>query len=270
MMIKFQVKLLFSYILFLSFFCLIACNRAPKVQEVQSEVHDSAQVETIAEDNMVYPTDSGFLFKLIPTGTHHGDEVWEDVEQTRWLGLIRNGRELELKSVLITKEFVFDEILDEEGQKTAVDLKAIGEDSCVLLIEVNELMKASKLKSVQLPRDELKAGESTRFDFNGKRYMLFATGEPDKDNPEICYSYRLWLKNESAGSQSKPLLLVATLLEYKLVPIIAVADFDGDGNPDFLIDASGHYNAFSPVLYLSKPAGGKHVVPVAGHTSTGC
>lgn len=257
---------------FLCFFGLIvaACNRAPKVQEVQAETKDSAREQTVAEDNSVYPTDSGFLFKLIPPGTHHGDEVWPDVEQTRWMGLIKKGNQLELKFVSIQKQIVFDEILDEEGQKTAVDLKVVGEDSCVMLIEANELLKPSKLKTAQLPKKELKAGESTRFEFNGMRYSIYATGEPDKENPDICYSYRLWLRDESAQPDAKPQLLVATLLDYKLIPIIAVADFDGDGKPDFIIDASGHYNAFSPVLYLSKPTKNGYVIPVAGHTSTGC
>lgn len=262
-------KVPIGFIILLGLF-ILACNRAPKVQDAQEETKDSAQVETVAEDNAAYPTDSGFLFKLIPSGTHHGEEVWDDVEKTRWMGLIKNGNQMELKSVTIRKQIVFDEIFDEEGQETAVDLKVVGEDSCIMLIEVNEFLNPSKLKTAQLLKKELQAGESTQFEFNGIRYNLYATGEPDKDNPGVVYSYRLWLKDESAGPQSKPQLLVATLLEDKLVPILAVADLDGDGKPDFIIDAAGHYNAFSPVLYLSKPARGLHVVPVAGHTSTGC
>jgi hypothetical protein len=119
-----------------------------------------------------------------------------------------------------------------------------------------------------LPEDTL------RVKYQGIDYKVYATGGKKKDENLDRYdvwNYKLYITANIKGKKRKSLLVAQSVYSDLKINIIFAGDIDGDGILDLILDISQNYNAYSPTLYLSKPADQKEVLkPIGGHTSFGC
>lgn len=237
---------------------------------------NSTNNDTIIYDNYYFPIDSTFTVKVLTTGTFHGDEVMDNVEEKKWLGLFKSKTGFYLGETKLKTKRIFDQILDEgANDKTGWEVRTINKDTTIILFEKPDYLTARNVQQVILPKKEIFPGDTIQFKYLDVDYKLFATGGKKKVDASsdwfTVWNYRLYLTATIKGKQRKSLLAAQPQFEDKMINIIFTGDIDGDGILDLIIDTSGHYNATSPTIYLSQPAGDEDIVkPIGGHTSVGC
>lgn len=231
--------------------------------------------DTIFYGGPTFPVDSLLKAKILKTGTFHEDEVWEQASSEKWYGLFKSGHGFYLEETSIKTKRVHDAVLDElESEKSGWEVSTMQTDSNYLLIEALPYLQNRKVEHVLLNKTALLPGETVTFTFLGTGYKLFATGEKTKVQDAEFYNirnYKLFITATKNGQSITQLLVAQPGFDDKMIEVLFAGDIDGDGTLDFIIDTSGHYNATSPTLYLSKPANKKEIVkPVGAHTSVGC
>ena len=212
---------------------------------------------------------------ILFTGTFHADEVKENVKDLPWLGLFadENGAFVLAETKIIAHRVV-DGLLDDEenGEKTGWEISTESGQHPTVLISGRDF-DPGKVEAVELPSG-IYPGDSVKFDFNGLRYLLYATGSTFVDSlagMTHVSEYNLYIvRADKAGSRRSSLVSHASF-DDAMTSILWAGDVDRDGYMDFLIDMSSHYNQRLPTLFLSSPAQSDQVVVrVAEHSSVGC
>lgn len=260
----------------------ISCQKREKIAVTENVSADtSASVspqeietdkDTILYDTIVIPdrNESLYTVKVLPTGTFHGDEVWTGADAEKWMGLFKGNDGFYIAKTDIGTRRVHDVVLDDANEKTGWEITATVKDTAILLISNWNYITEKAIISVNPEKSILLPGEKIDFTFNEKQYTLYAEGKAYKrDSETVYYNYKLYI---TANKSEKGTLLAALpSLDDNTPEILFIGDLDGDNLPDLILDTSGHYNASSPTLFLSKPAGsGKLLKAVAIHTSVGC
>ncbi len=232
-------------------------------------------VDTITYDEIYFPIDSLLTTKLLTEGTFHEDEVDASVLNKEWFGLFTEGKKFNLSKTKLIVKRVNDPVLDEnENEKTAWKINTVINDTSLVLIEVSPFLTERIIENYDLPQ-YIYPNDTISFNYLNKDYKLFATGgkRKESENSEwyIVWNYKLYLTSNINGIEQTELLVATSRFDDNMIRILFAGDIDGDEKLDLLIDTSNHYNATSPTLYLSKPAGeGHNIKPIATHTSVGC
>ena len=251
-------------------------------------VADTTQIIAATTDSVPiapYPDDSinpeAFIFN---TTGYHGDEVPANIGSKKFYGLFQNAAGFYLDTTTVNTSIWYDPIVDDDSTKpTGIELKTSNPDTNRLLISGIDYLKTGKITTANItnlyhePRayTHIKHGDSLRFVFEGKTYVLFATGY-EKQHPDLplekqVFNYRLFISGLKKGQPVTQLLTAQPQFDDAQIEILFCGDIDGDHLPDFIIDTTNHYNVFQPTLYLSGKAGANQLLKmVAKHTSVGC
>lgn len=265
----------------------MACNSS-KPAEQQTETHSDtpaiAQVseapefrDSVQYDSLSFPDiyDSSFTGRIIYPGVFHGDEVWDDTEGDKWLGLFKGMGKYYVAATPVTVKRVYDVVLDDDSTKeiTGREVFAGNKDSCLLLMSrMGEVLQEHDVNAARLPVNIINPGERTTINFNGTTYVLSATGEKRKqEHEERIWNYKLYLSTTKNGKTITQLLAAYPQFDDSMIELMFAGDIDGDGLLDLIIDNSPHYNSTTPTLYLSKPAAANQLLKImAIHSSVGC
>lgn len=229
--------------------------------------------DTIKPDSLYYPSEMKFSARLITTGVFHNDEIWEDINDIKWVGIFKNSDSYYIERTKLYTSRVHDVFVDtSENEKTAWKIDVENKDSLLVLLSGLELPKG-KITDIKLDKYMLLPGESVDFDYRGIKYVLSAIGDKKifERNEMVVYNYKLYISSTKNHKKVRQLLASWPHMDDNMMYILFAGDIDNDNLPDLLIDTSGHYNAIIPTLYLSKHSVGDSLVkPVASHTAVGC
>ena len=190
---------------------------------------------------------------LLVPGTFHGDEVSASSGEKVWA--LRGD---ELVEATLVVETVEDVLLDTEDQKTGKRVSVANGGTPVAMFGGLKLEAGPVTTRVSVERSLL-AGQPVEFTLGARSYRL--EGEGDENG------YRLTL-TEGGRTQT---LVVHDSLDDTGPRLLWAGDLDRDGEADFLIDLTRHYNVSEPTLFLSKEAGeGELVKRVAAFQTMGC
>ncbi len=251
---------------------IIACNSTKSNTNdsdslLQTTKNDVA-TDYIVVDTTIYPTDSGYMAKILPVGTFHNDEVNPDDAQKKWFGLFRNGDKYYLKQTFINITNVYDPVLDQENEATGWEVTTENKDTCLILIEHLAFLTNRNIESISLPKNEILPNDTVTLDYRGRKYNIYATGINKEGD---ISDYKLYLTDTTDSQKHKTLLVATPFFEDKMINIIFAGDIDGDNILDLIIDTSNHYNGQRLVLYLSKPSANHQLItPIGMHLSVGC
>jgi hypothetical protein len=272
-------------------YTFISCNTGKAKQPaIAKQDTFSVKRDTAAADIEVFAIDSNFQnfpldfindsainrypATILTTGTFHEDEVGKEDAGRNWYGLFLNSDGYYIDSTSITTRRVQDPI-DEDGQITGWEVKTTNKDTSLLLIAGVNGLEKRQIKKIALGKNEILPGESVTYSYNGITYILYATGNKQKERPDSDYymvsNYRLFIRAIINGSERTSMLVSSRAFDDAMVELLFAGDIDGDNIPDLIINTSYHYNATVPTLYLSKPAGDKEILkPMGWHVSVGC
>jgi hypothetical protein len=216
--------------------------------------------------------------QLLLPGEWHGAEVrandWE-----RWLGvtLMWQGG-WELREYIVRVEPVTDPVVDEAGEMTGKRVRVTeGGEPSFLLRGIDGLAPGQILTASDIPT-EITREQALRLTLpNGAGLELSLDCRNPIFDAEGLAACPL-VTGDNEGRQT-----IATITLYRPAPekveftaerppqLLWAGDLDRDGRLDLLIDLSNHYNASSPTLFLSAPAGAEEKLRrVAAFTTSGC
>ncbi|RFS20070.1 hypothetical protein DVR12_20330 [Chitinophaga silvatica] len=216
----------------------------------------------------IFPIDSSYG-KMIRVGNYHSDEVEEGDTALTYVGLFRSATDYYFKTAPVFINHAKDAIVDEDDEITGWEVKTTPtQDSSIFLIANMQQLDGQRFNALNLSKTQILPGDSLELFLEGKRYLLYATGNRVGDSYE---NYKLFLSAQRNGKAVVELLAEILSFDDQMVSIILAGDLDGDKELDLLIDTSYHYNLEAPTLYLSKPAAEGHLLKVvARHNSVGC
>lgn len=231
--------------------------------------------DTIKYDTLVFPNigEENYTLKTLQTGSHHGDEVPDNTVKLSWMGLFKGKNGYYIAKTGVSVINVHDPLTEEtEKERTGRQVKTTVKDSAIILISGCDDITEHKVKHITPEKTEILPGETLSFNFKGKNYSLQAVGGSYKrDNDIVFYNYKLSITGDKEGETTTSLLVAEPRFDVAMVQVLFIGDIDGDDIPDLILNTSSNYNAESPTLYLSKPAGDKELLkPVSIHTYAGC
>jgi len=202
--------------------------------------------------------------KILQTGSFHSDEVPKNLGKN-WFALVASKGHAELNAVTPKITTVYDPVLDDEKNKATYSGK---------LVEVN-----GKKSLLLVKMQGLSAGLVTQADISnsstGQRIVFL--------NAEYLFQHKCKKAQAQNALRQCSIYLVGNGTkqwiadaqegddDYALsIRIKWAGDLDRDGKLDLIVDESTN-NYSGVVLYLSSPAKqGKHVIPVARLSMSGC
>ena len=244
----------------------------------QSDLPAEIQNDSIVYDTLIFPNDTVYPGEMLLTGIFHAEEVRPGTGSKNWYGLFTNGKDFYLSATKIETKRVYDPIVDEDSLKdrSGWEVTANHKDTALYLFSGINSLKARTIVSVSIPKREILPGDDTvKIFYNGNLYKLYADGNKQLVSKEPdwykVWNYKLYLATTKNGKTMTELIVAAPYFDDAMTNILFIADMDGDGFLDFIIDTSAHYNSSVPTLYLSKPAGKIRLLKVmAQHVSVGC
>ncbi|MBL7942229.1 MAG: hypothetical protein JNM00_05665 [Flavobacteriales bacterium] len=249
-----------------------ACKTAQSGQIVDESTNLVGSLSVLEPEGSLssYPLPEDFQSHVLTEGLFHAEEIWEDVDRGNWYGLFRSNNQFYLKQTKVSAVRQFDPLVDEEHESTGWQLWANHYDTCEVLIEAIPVgLFDHPVTTLPLPADRIYPGDTVRFQFADRDYLLYATGNSVGDDDPVITNYRLFL-SQPDGSQAT-LLVAHDNFDDQMVNLNFIGDIDGDLLPDFIIDTSRHYNTSMPTVYLSSTApSGQLVIPAGGHRRVGC
>lgn len=202
--------------------------------------------------------------KILQTGIFHGAEVPENIGKN-WFALVASKDRSELRAVTPKVTTAFDSVLDVENNKAAYTGKQVE----VSGMEPILLMKMQGMSAGQVTQADISSssnGQKIVF-LNTEYFFQHRCEKPQAQNSLTqCKIYLVgngitqWIADAEEGND-----------DYALnIRIAWAGDLDRDGKLDLIVVEST-YNGEGVVLYLSSPAKqGKHVIPAARLTTSGC
>ncbi|WP_295118056.1 hypothetical protein [uncultured Chitinophaga sp.] len=264
---------------------LLACNNKPKAADGDSVIATAAAdtpmlAEAAAEpvtDSLQIPIyeDPTLPLKLISQSAYHGDEVPANTTSLQWIGLFIGETGYYTAPAHLKTTRVEDVVLDENGEKTGIQISSDNPDSAFLFITKNEFISGGPVSAVHVGKAEdygVAPGTSRKFELKGNTYTIYATADSSGEGATLSYlNYKLYLNATINGNTTTQLLAASMHMDDQLMNVLFAGDIDGDGLMDFILETSYHYNVMAPTLYLSKPAEAGKLLKLMGvNYSVGC
>ena len=219
-------------------------------------------------------------FAIQPPGQFHGDEpVARDGES--WLALHVDGNDASLVATTLKVRAVHDEVLDEAGARTGLEVSSEEDDKVVAYLRGRGLKPGTIESAAVASEHQDGAGLPYELDFRGQLHRLSSqcdesrrdglvrqpqfdcrievrTGDRAQSLSRLSGYRELQATTMSLGDDASPILIFA-------------GDLDRDGKLDLIFNTTDHYNVSRPTLFLSsqsKP--GELLHEVALYESVGC
>lgn len=204
--------------------------------------------------------------QILFPGDYHGNEVPSGSDGMWWAVCGSHGV-AHLTVVEVKTESVHDLIVDEDvSQKTGINVTVTGCQDPLLLIRNLEGAKNGKLITGKImpnhSNQEIECFKKVTTKFSDDIFII-------KKEKISQTGYRLILTNKA----KKQVIYTtdSSDLEGQGWSVNWVGDLDGDSKPDFLIEASNHYNVSERRLFLSTGATKNELVRfAASFRSVGC
>lgn len=266
-------------------FLWLACNSSAidnqesavnNVEEMGNDTIISSPTaqDTFAFDLNFYPADSQLTLEVLTLGAFHGEDVPNGADSQQWYGLFKSGDSFYIELTSLEFATFHDEIVDEKGDSTSVEITVANQDSCIMLISKMANLTERSLDTAWWERISIYPDDSLELNDGNQDYLFTATGEGKKPEKRGWYpvkNYKLYQKTIENGETVEHLLVAQPYFDDVFTEILFIGDIDGDGVLDYIIETSNKYSWSRPTLYLSsKSKSGKVAVPVGGHTQTGC
>ena len=221
-------------------------------------------------------------FAIQPPGRFHGDEpVARDGES--WLALHFDGNAALLVATTLKVRAVHDELLDEAGARSGLEVSSQEGDQVVAYLRGSGLKSGAIESAVVASRDPDTAGLPYALTFQGRPHLLSSQcDETPRDEPAQQPRPRFDCRIElRMGGRAQALSRLtgyrepgagAISLGDDASPVLLFAgDLDRDGKLDLIFNTTDHYNVSRPTLFLSSQAKpGELLGEVARYESVGC
>ncbi|MFC0517467.1 hypothetical protein ACFFGT_24865 [Mucilaginibacter angelicae] len=260
------------------FICFSCGQKTPPANKppVPRKTHSVNQVASSEGSVAYYPSDSvSYPARILSGyGLFHGGEVALDWGKYHWKGLFKSAGGYYVASTSLIINRAHDDMLDDKGQATGVEVRKSVKDSVLILFSGITGITNRPVEQINVKVTELLPGQYARFTNNNIAYTLYATGNRKYDiatKDYVITNYRLFIKAVINGKKIDQLLASAPRFDDALTQILFVGDIDGDEVPDLILDTTNDYNVEQPTLYLSKPATNGNLLKIMGlHVITGC
>lgn len=264
---------------FLFFIIIFIFSCKEKKKEETKKVNDTT-IQTIQKkikyNTLIYPNKKSYLTELQATGLLFNDEFSEKKLKNKWFGLFKNKSKFYLSKTKIIASKAFHPLEDNNvKEKSGWNVKTTNKDTCIVLINELTFLNNHKIKKNTIPKSHFFPGESLKFNYLNKTYIIFATGDkkkiPNSPNRYIVWNYKLYITTLKNRKSITELLVSIPKMSDFMVDVIFSGDIDNDGIIDLLIETSKHYSYSKTILYLSKPAQ-KHKLlkPIGFCYTSGC
>lgn len=219
-------------------------------------------------------------FAIQPPGQFHGDEpVARDGES--WLALHADGNGALLAATTLKVRAVHDEVLDEAGARTGLEVSSQDGDKVLAYLRGDGLKSGAVESAVVASKDPDIAGLPYELDFRGQLHHLSSQCE-ESPRDDLAQQPRFDCRIElRTGDRVQALSRLTGYRELQAStmslgddasPVLVFAgDLDRDGKLDLIFNTTDHYNVSRPTLFLSsqsKP--GELLHEVAQYESVGC
>lgn len=227
------------------------------------------------------PSESIPQVEIIHTGCFHGNEVPTGYGG-EWWSLNKRGEAFELAARTVRIEPCHDVVVDDPGEKSAIEVAVDGEGTPLFLIRgIGDIGHPSvTILTAKLdPRPStddgstyLRPGQHLKLRMGPVEYQLEAHGTYDPTRPDydrLVLGYRLTMSGPDGTSQDLP--VPARFAEDGVPTLLWAGDLDRDGKLDLYMDLTAHYNLRDYTLLLSSHASpGQLVKKVASRSYVGC
>jgi len=219
-------------------------------------------------------------FAIQPPGQFHaGEPVARDGES--WLALHADGSEASLVAATLKVRVVHDELLDEAGVRTGLEVSSQDGDGIVAYLRGDGLKTGAIEPAVVASRGPDTGGLPYELAFRGQLHRLSSHCEErprDAHARQPRFDCRIELR---IGGRAQVLSRLGGYRERQDATmslgddaspaLVFAGDLDRDGKLDLIFDVTDHYNVSRPVLFLSSQAGpGELLGEVARYESVGC
>lgn len=221
-------------------------------------------------------------FALQPPGAFHGNEpVARDGE--RWLALRVDGDEAALVATTLQVRAVHDEVLDEPGERTGLEVTSALGDAGVAAYLRGSRLRAGRiaLAAITSPADALLLDARHEIQFRSRRYRLDTRCDEtrvERIEGQPQWPCRFVLDDGHNVQTLHALTAYAGWIDGRSVPtseawarIVFAGDLDRDGRLDLVLETDGGDYGSRTVLWLSSQApDGGLVGEAAVYEVTGC
>ena len=205
-------------------------------------------------------------FAVLEPGIFHGQDV-ALLQPNDWVGVYCNRDGCEVRPTSVRVKRAADELVDDDpSHPTGTSVEVSSRVQPVFLVH-GLPASAHRVETVFQGENSIAAGEEQQFSLKGRHYSLRITGKASEQEP-LPKGSRLLL---SDGVTTQELFSLPNGGTDAYVSVLWVGDIDGDGKPDFYINASDHYNVANKVLWLSSLGEKWQLVGrAAAFVTTGC
>ena len=225
-------------------------------------------------------------FAIQPPGQFHGDEpVARDGES--WLALHVDDNRALLVATALKVSAVHDEILDEAGARTGLEVSSQDGNGVIAYLRGDGLKAGAIDSAVVASMDPVTAGLPYELTFRGQLYRLSshceelprdARAQQDALAQQPQFDCRIELRTgdhaqvlSQLSGYREPQATTMSLGDDASPTLLFAGDLDRDGKLDLIFNTTDHYNVSRPTLFLSsqsKP--GELLHEVAQYESVGC
>lgn len=219
-------------------------------------------------------------FAIQPPGQFHGDEpVARDGES--WLALQVDGNGALLVATTLKVRAVHDEVLDEAGARTSLEVSSQDGDGVIAYLRGAGLKAGAIEPAAVASMDPAAAGLPYEVIFRGQLHRLYSHCEQqprDAHAQQPQFDCRIELRTgdhaqvfSRLSGYREPQAATVSLGDDASPALLFAGDLDRDGKLDLIFNTTDHYNVSRPTLFLSSQSRpGELLHEVARYESVGC
>ncbi len=168
--------------------------------------------------------------------------------EKNWFGLFKTNDGYSIKNCSIDIIKQYHPMVDNEGEKTGLQVSSIPSDPLILISNLNNTFEQN-MAFKELPVKEIYPGDTVTFTFLKTSYSFISTGVLDESGA-VKETYRIFLT--SAGKMQ--LIGKSDFFDDAIFNIFWKGDLDGDNQLDIIMDLSHKYSYGLFTLFLSSKA----------------